>query len=543
VRRIYPILSRALIAIVGLVAILGFISPQPAGAHAQLSDSNPKPDELLTKSPEAITLTFSVSVQSNKDSIKLFDNAGVQVPTDSKPKSPSPNQVEIRLKKLDPGLYIVNWSVVSEDSHPISGTFSFTYGKPSAEKSTIDSSVFEKIVLLSDKNIHNTQASFNRWILFVSSATAIAICLLGALNIVSASKKTLQKLLVLPIVLGILTSLAGIFIQNATIDNKSILSSISFTSITDQLQYVFGIVALLRIVAFLALVAVTFNKRAFRFLGPILSLFLIATITFSGHSASGDFTFFSIPLSFVHVGATSIWFGGLILALLSFKYKTLAFDFGKFSKIALYSVAVTIATGMFATWRQVGSLTYAKNSAFGQMLGFKIALVVITIILAFFTRKYLKDNQPKKMRKFIAIEAILLIGVLAFTSVLVAEIPSRTSAQIPVTVKSITDTGILEVSADPAKSGKTDLHVYVYDNKGVPLQIETGTLGNPPIQVTIENEDKQIGPISVAMRFQGLNHFSSAGLSIPFSGDWKITVRVQISDFDEIADQIKIKFL
>jgi copper transport protein len=536
-------LSKTLLLIVGFIIFASFILPQPAQAHSQLSDSSPKPDEQLSSSPEKITLTFKAGITPNKDSIKLFDNTGKEISSDSEPQLVAPNQIELKLSKLEPSIYIVNWNVVSKDSHPISGTYTFTVGEPIAEKSTIDPVVFENIVLLSDENIHKVPANINRWILFITTATTIAICLLFFFGTIKIPTRSRFKILVVPTSLGILTTLASIFIQNATIDNKSIASSISIRSFVDQLQYDFGIAATIRIAAFIALFISLINIKIFKILAPILSIVLIGTITFSGHSASGAYSVLSIPMSLIHVGATSIWFGGLILALTSIKFKELQFDFQKFSKIALLSVVATVLTGIFATWRQVGNINYARNSEFGQTLSYKIALVLITIAVAFFTRKLLKDNRRMAMRKLIAVEVALMVGILAFTSVLVSEIPSKTSAEIPVTVKTKTENGILEVSADPAKSGLTEIHVYVYDDKGLPLQIEAKSLSDPPIQVTIQNEEKEIGPISVAMRFQGLNHFNSVGLRVPFSGEWKITVRVQLNDFDEIAEQVEIKYL
>lgn len=523
--------------------MIGIFAPSGAQAHSQLIDSNPKPDEQLTKSPQVISLTFNGTIKSNDDSIKLFDSQGKQISNKATTKAKSSSHIELELDPLEPSIYVVNWSVVSPDSHPISGTFTFTVGNPVKEKSTVDTSIFKDIVLMSNKDIHSTQANLNRWILFSSTALSISISFLILLGIIKIPKNNMIKVSLIPILIAIFSSLASIFIQNAIIDNKSIIESISYSSFVDQIQYDFGIAATIRIIALIALFATQFNTLLYRFLSPIISLLIIATITFSGHSAYGQLSTLAIISSLIHLGATSIWFGGLGYSLVSIRMEELSFDYKKFSKLALALVLMTIFTGVFASWRQVGNINYAINSAFGRTLGYKIVLVMAVIVIAFFARRFLKNNDMTTTRKLIAVESILLLGVFALTSILVSQIPSKTSAQIPVSKKAISDSGIIEILVDPAKSGPTQLHVYVYDKKGLPLQIESKSLTNPPIQVTIQNNSKNIKPVNVAMRFQGLNHFSSVGFNVPFSGDWKLVVRIQVNDFDQLKDQFEVKFL
>ncbi len=542
-RRFSLYISKILLLSLGLLVMLGIFAPSGAQAHSQLIDSNPKPDEQLTKSPQVISLTFNGTIKSNDDSIKLFDSQGKQISNKATTKAKSSSHIELELDPLEPSIYVVNWSVVSPDSHPISGTFTFTVGNPVKEKSTVDTSIFKDIVLMSNKDIHSTQANLNRWILFSSTALSISISFLILLGIIKIPKNNMIKVSLIPILIAIFSSLASIFIQNAIIDNKSIIESISYSSFVDQIQYDFGIAATIRIIALIALFATQFNTLLYRFLSPIISLLIIATITFSGHSAYGQLSTLAIISSLIHLGATSIWFGGLGYSLVSIRLEELSFDYKKFSKLALALVLMTIFTGVFASWRQVGNINYAINSAFGRTLGYKIVLVMAVIVIAFFARRFLKNNDMTTTRKLIAVESILLLGVFALTSILVSQIPSKTSAQIPVSKKAISDSGIIEILVDPAKSGPTQLHVYVYDKKGLPLQIESKSLTNPPIQVTIQNNSKNIKPVNVAMRFQGLNHFSSVGFNVPFSGDWKLVVRIQVNDFDQLKDQFEVKFL
>lgn len=519
-----------------------FLSVPGVSAHAQLDDSNPKPNEILKESPKQIVLTFTQSVNSTDNSIQLFDDAGKKISLNSKIIALSNSQIQAYISELDTGTYVVNWNVVSADSHKISGTFTFSVSLEGEKVQEIDLSVVQKIVLSNTSETYYGLATVFRWAIFVSAALLISISILYALSVLTGDPRTLRKILLAAIVICILATLASIFAQNAALDGKTFLESSSITSIRDQLEFRFGQSGIIRIIACLLLLITSFKKQLFAYLTPALVVIIVATLTYSGHSSAGEMISLAAPASMIHIFSTSIWFGGLVILLISKKLNSIKIDIAKFSKIAFGCVIATVITGIFASWRQVGSFENARNSWFGELLSYKVMLVAVTIIVAFFTRRFLKKENNEKMRFLVLVEVIIILGIFALTSVLAAQVPSKQSAELPVTAKTVTKNGILEVSANPAKAGDSVLHIFIYDIKGIPIQPEKGTLGNPAIKVTLSNEEKHVDPIPVAMRYEGFNHFTSAGLNVPFPGEWKIIVRIQINDFDEIADQVTVKF-
>jgi methionine-rich copper-binding protein CopC len=106
------------------------INPLSAYAHGDITGTSPKINSIVTASPKTIFMQFdgNLIVLSGKKSnfLTLVDSKGVEVRlTDSVVTGP-----KITAKILDqltPGKYKVNWRIVSEDGHPVKGSFLFTF--------------------------------------------------------------------------------------------------------------------------------------------------------------------------------------------------------------------------------------------------------------------------------------------------------------------------------------------------------------------------------------------------------------------------------
>lgn len=116
------LLLLALIAPVGRVAA----SP-PAFYHATLLSSEPAAKSTLTTSPTRIRLVFSEEVEPSLGRIKLVAPDG-SVTTLKQAADPHDASALIGAipSPLVSGVYRVEWRIVSEDGHPIDGTYPFT---------------------------------------------------------------------------------------------------------------------------------------------------------------------------------------------------------------------------------------------------------------------------------------------------------------------------------------------------------------------------------------------------------------------------------
>ena len=93
----------------------------PALAHARLTASDP-PANAKVSAPRQITLTFSEQLEPAFSSATLTDQAGKTVPVS---KSVGAATITLLPLTLKPGTYKVSWHSVGQDTHRLSGSFSF----------------------------------------------------------------------------------------------------------------------------------------------------------------------------------------------------------------------------------------------------------------------------------------------------------------------------------------------------------------------------------------------------------------------------------
>jgi methionine-rich copper-binding protein CopC len=81
-------------------------------------------------SPAVVTLWFTQDLEPAFSSATVTNEAGQRVDLGNTRIPPgSPAELEIGLKPLPPGTYLVSWHVVSVDTHPTEGTFTFEVGR------------------------------------------------------------------------------------------------------------------------------------------------------------------------------------------------------------------------------------------------------------------------------------------------------------------------------------------------------------------------------------------------------------------------------
>ena len=113
--------------VVGAVA-LG-VAPA-ARAHAFLDHASPPVGSSVPIPPPVVALWFTQDLEPAFSSVTVTNEAGqrvdlgnVQIPQGT------PAELQVGLKPLAPGTYLVSWHVVSVDTHPTEGTFTFEVGR------------------------------------------------------------------------------------------------------------------------------------------------------------------------------------------------------------------------------------------------------------------------------------------------------------------------------------------------------------------------------------------------------------------------------
>jgi len=124
--------STAFAFVLAAAALLATAAARPADAarrHLSLVKSAPMADSTVAKSPTAVTLWFSESVELGVTRVRLAgpDATPVTLSAVRRTGAAEPLAVSADLNgTLANGSYTVSWSTSSKDGHAVRGTFKFT---------------------------------------------------------------------------------------------------------------------------------------------------------------------------------------------------------------------------------------------------------------------------------------------------------------------------------------------------------------------------------------------------------------------------------
>jgi hypothetical protein len=98
-----------------------------ANAHPLPKSASPKPNAVLATSPTEVRMGFSEGLVAAFSGIEVDDQSAKPVDTGDATVNPNDNkELTVPIKaKLVPGTYTVKWHAVGDDTHHVSGHYSF----------------------------------------------------------------------------------------------------------------------------------------------------------------------------------------------------------------------------------------------------------------------------------------------------------------------------------------------------------------------------------------------------------------------------------
>ncbi len=515
------------------LALLGAVRPPAAMAHAELESTTPASGATVAAAPTTITLRFSEDIRLVVGGTRVLNTQAVHY--ESSPASASGSVLSVPVGRLATGTYLVVWRVVSADGHPIRGTFTFqvgtgpdanalaTLGKLGATE--LDGSLSKPSVAITITVIRTL--SFASLLVLLGAAgwyVYIRVSWSRANRSMIWAALWLQEVSVLALVMldGPYASGQGF----SAITNRVLLKGTLWSS-TGRALMLRGIVATLLGVWLLGRRRFP-GSRSDAAVSVVLGTLACVFVARAGHASVERLAPLASVLDAIHVGAVGLWIGGVALVAVALKDRgqDLLGVVQRFSTLAGASVAAMVATGAFASWRQVGGVQALRTTTYGQLLMVKVALVAALVLLGGRHRRLLAAGATRlnSVRKGVAVEAVAAIAVLALTAVISTTVPARTAVAKPVTV---TVTGVstrVDITVDPGRSGINEIHLYVFGRSGVPVKVADvqATLTHPATGVTMELRLRNAGP----------GHKQALGTRLPFSGTWQIQTRVYVTDFD-----------
>ncbi|GEJ99657.1 transport integral membrane protein [Streptomyces sp. 1-11] len=580
-----------------LLLLLG--TAVPASAHAALRGTDPADGTVLKSAPRRVTLTFTESVGLLTDSFRVYDPGNRRLRTGEADHAPGRSDTaRVPLPaRLGTGTYTVTWRVVSADSHPVSGALTFSVGERTAAPAA-------RLPDRAENRATTSLYDIARYLAYLSVAL-----LLGTVAFVAYCRPPGRARLRRPALAAwwvLLASTAALYLLRAPYEEGTspgrafALSALTRTATTRPGELLLARLALL----LLAAACVPFlrrgpwrrvPRRALLTAAALGSAALSVTWAAAEHASAGPQVPVAVASTALHLLAMSAWLGGLAALLLTLRRDTaaepahaaagaaepVARTVARFSRLAFASVTVLAVTGVYQSWRGLGSWQALTGTAYGHILLAKLAAVALLLAAASRSRRWtarlaspapaarparvpepatgpplpagpptpVPDTPaapaPHHLRRPVLAELATGVLVLVLTTLLTSTLPGRAEAEaarseattagipaasvttVPFDVGTPGGHGKVQITLDPGRVGANTVQAVVYGPDG-------GLASVPELRLAMVLPAQRVGPLDARLTDRG-GYWAADSFALPIPGTWTMKVTVRVSDVDQVT--------
>ncbi|MBD0423518.1 copper resistance protein CopC/CopD [Streptomyces sp. TRM S81-3] len=405
--RVRTVVLLLLAAVCALLAGAG-----PASAHAALTGSDPRQGAVVDKAPAQVTLTFSEPVSMDDDSLRVLDPKGKRVDS-GEPQGTGGTRYAVKLHAgLPDGTYTVSYQVVSADSHPVSGAYTFSIGAPSETSVSVSGQETGGGIVGWLYGL-GRYVSYAGFVVLTGGAAFVLACWPRGSGVRVVQRLVVTGWLALTAATLLLLLLRGSYTGSGKLGDVFDLSLLGQVLQTKSGAALVSRLLLLAAAAlFIAVLFGAYDKRekeekrdltfGLAVGGTVVAAGLAATWAMSEHASVGLQAGLAMPVDVLHLLAVAAWLGGLTALLVSL-YRAPADTpvetsaVRRFSRVAFGSVVALVATGTYQSWRQLSSWTAFTDTRYGQLLLAKIGLMAVLVGIAYVSRRWtaqLADAVP-----------------------------------------------------------------------------------------------------------------------------------------------------
>lgn len=543
--------------------------PGSVSAHAIMLRAAPSDGAVLSTPPRRMVVWFSEAIILRLSHIDLVDENGRRIPVaglqaaDGHGNATDPSTVVVNLPRLEPNAYHLFWRVVSaDDLHTSTGSIVFGVQRAVPAVATPDVPAPSAIEIML------------RWLNFIAIAGLLgplALSLTAISTVRAPAVVPVQRRLLRVIVWsGVLALLVGGALLVATTTTVG-----AWWQILNGTGY--GMRWLLRQGALLAIVAITvwaLRGRSFEAMSPWLhpervpdkSRLLLVAITplalsivvlhaLNSHAAGLRTGAFVATLADVaHLLAACFWVGGLVaLAVAIAPLMGRGGDeaalartvLRRFGILAAASLAMLLATGLYASGQQVASLDALLLTLYGHALLLKICLGLCTGLIGLLhaatfhprvadavghlLRRPAGWMPPgdRHVRRTVILEAAGGTGILLLTALMGATQPARgprfDPPPAPITAPASITTPLADLlatlSVKPDRPGHNIVLLGIFNTRR--------PAPAPIVRVTVRFQalSSRHATTVIATPLGG-GRYQATGASLNVAGAWRISVTV-----------------
>lgn len=372
-----------------------------AFAHAALTGSDPAQGTVVEKAPAQVSLTFSEQVSTGAGSVRVLDPKGRRVDT-GEPSAVGATTYAVRLHSgLPDGTYTVTYQVVSADSHPVAGAYTFSIGAPSA--TSVPATAREAGGGLVGRLYgFGRYLSYAGFVVLAGGAAFVLGCWPGGAGVRAVQRLVVSGWLALTSATLFLLLLRGSYTGSGRIGDVFDLELLGQVLQTKPGAALVSRLLLLAAAAlFIAVLFGAYDKRegeekrdltfGLAIGGTVVAAGLAASWAMAEHASTGLQPGIAMPVDVIHLLAVAGWLGGLcalLVALYRGDTPVEASVVRRFSRVAFGSVVTLVVTGVYQSWRQLGSWSAFTETRYGQLLLIKIGLVALLVGVAWISRRW-----------------------------------------------------------------------------------------------------------------------------------------------------------
>jgi len=508
----------------------------PAAAHAVLLRTDPSPQTTVKTPPSAVTLEFSEAVEVAFGAVRVFDVDGKRVDR-GKIETTNGRRDVVVPASLPGGTYTVTWRVVSADGHPVHGGFQFYVGAPST---------ISPVAIKGDTGAGRVVGWGYGAVRFTWFAALLALIGLvvvrrfvwtpalrdaGLADSLAADRFRRRFNRALPGAWAVLVVawLLTLWFEGASISGLGLAGSARWTVLRQVLKTGFGRSWLAGfgfiLVTGLPVAGLTrrnglFGARPQTWLSALAAsaVGIALSVADIGHASTESHPRIGVPSVALHLLAVSVWVGGLAALVLlgASAWSAVAAEdrnrllrrlVPRFSRVALLTVAVVVATGVVNAVLDLAYLSDLWRTTYGRVLSAKIILLAAALAFGAWhlwgvpRRLAAADGAAAAGRSFhrsTSAELVVLASVVGFASALVALVPGRSLALLangPVNQEQRAGGYSVQLFIDPSTPGANEIHLTFVDPSGL------GAAGVTDITATVDAAPP------LAMRLISAGHF------------------------------------
>ena len=511
---------RPILAALVVIAALSAWSAGHLHAHSALRLADPLEGATLGDSPTIIRLTFSEKPEASLSDIRVLDASGVAYQL-GKPQvdTNDPFALSIPIRKLNVGVYTVNWRIVSAvDGHATAGAYAFGVRvAPTGAARSTSNPIASRLEMLA------------RWLFLAGLACALG----GAVAPLAGYGRRASLAFAGA---GCLVAIAGALLLGLEQRTGSAAPLAALLKSTVGRAIVWRIVAssLAGALIFAAMLTRDRARNYWSWAAVAATLAAMAIHIAAGHAAaaSGQIRTLGLIGQWVHFAAAGVWIIGLAALIIEVRGGPgagTANAVRTFSRLAAVSVAIVAATGVarsvveLTSWRDLIATPYG-----GAILVKSVLLIAIVWLGAFQRRRGvpLAATSVQPLRRIGAAELGLAAITIVAAAMLGALPPPAAARAEPAGLSAegsdFATTVRVRLTATSEQPGPNRfiVHAVDYDTRE-PVRARRVRIRFVPM------DDPGVEPTTLDLAATDTGSYVGSGVHLAFAGRWQAIVAIE----------------